>query len=192
MAGGLLAAPLAAEGQQAKKVWRIGYLTGGSAEREKSWLASFRQGLRELGYVERESIVIEQRYAEGRTERLPELTKELIQLKVDVLVAAGDSAALAAKKATSSVPVVFVTVADPVGLGIVVSLARPGGNVTGLSDLHADIVTKRLELLKEIVPSASRRPLESRQPCARPPIERRPGRGPCAGPDRPRPGGQRT
>jgi len=156
MAGGLLAAPLAAEGQQAKKVWRIGYLTGGSAEREKSWLASFRQGLRELGYVERESIVIEQRYAEGRTERLPELTKELIQLKVDVLVAAGDSAALAAKKATSSVPVVFVTVADPVGLGIVVSLARPGGNVTGLSDLHADIVTKRLELLKEIVPSASR------------------------------------
>ena len=74
MAGGLLAAPLAAEGQQAKKVWRIGYLTGGSAEREKSWLVSFRQGLRELGYVERESIVIEQRYAEGRTERLPELT----------------------------------------------------------------------------------------------------------------------
>jgi ABC-type uncharacterized transport system substrate-binding protein len=106
--------------------------------------------------VEGESIVIEQRYAEGRTERLPELAQELIGLQVDALVAAGDAAALAAKKATSSVPVVFVTVADPVGLGIVVSLARPGGNVTGLSDLHADLVAKRLELLKEIVPSASR------------------------------------
>jgi len=156
LAGGLLAAPLAAEAQQGKRVWRIGDLTLGSAEREKSWLASFRQGLRELGYVEGESIVIEQLYAEGRAERLPELTKELIHLKLDVLVAGGDAAALAAKQATSSVPVVFVTVADPVRLGIVVSLARPGGNVTGLSDLHADIVTKRLELLKEIVPSASR------------------------------------
>jgi len=156
LAGGLLAAPLAAEAQQGKRVWRIGYLTLGSAEREKSWLASFRQGLRELGYVEGENIVIEQLYAEGRAERLPELTKELIHLKLDVLVAGGDAAALAAKQATSSVPVVFVTVADPVRLGIVVSLARPGGNVTGLSDLHADIVTKRLELLKEIVPSASR------------------------------------
>ena len=156
LAGGLLAAPLAAEAQQGKRVWRIGYLTLGSAEREKSWLASFRQGLRELGYVEGGNIVIEQLYAEGRAERLPELTKELIHLKLDVLVAGGDAAALAAKQATSSVPVVFVTVADPVRLGIVVSLARPGGNVTGLSDLHADIVTKRLELLKEIVPSASR------------------------------------
>ena len=126
LAGGLLAAPLSAEAQQAKRVWRIGYLTLGSAEREKSWLASFRQGLRELGYVEGESIVIEQLYAEGRAERLPELTKELIHLKLDVLVAGGDAAALAAKQATSSVPVVFVTVADPVRLGIVVSLARPG------------------------------------------------------------------
>ncbi len=89
LAGGLLAAPLAAEAQQGKRVWRIGDLTLGSAEREKSWLASFRQGLRELGYVEGESIVIEQLYAEGRAERLPELTKELIHLKLDVLVAWG-------------------------------------------------------------------------------------------------------
>ncbi len=152
----LLAAPLAAEAQPARKVPRIGYLAAGSVEIEKSWLAAFQQGLRDLGYVEGETIVIEQRYAAGRFERLPELAAELVRLKVDVLLVGGEAATLAAKKATSAIPIVIVTVADPVGIGLVASLAHPGGNVTGLSDLHADLVPKRLQLLKEVVPSASR------------------------------------
>jgi putative ABC transport system substrate-binding protein len=152
----LLAGPLTAEAQQARKVPRIGYLTGSSVEIEKSWLAAFQQGLRELGYVEGKSIVIEQRYGAGRSERLPELAAELVRLEVDVLVVGGEAATLAAKKATSAIPIVMVSVADPVGIGLVASLAHPGGNVTGLSDLHADLVPKRLQLLKEVVPSASR------------------------------------
>jgi len=152
----LLAVPLAAEAQPARKVPRIGYLAAGSVEIEKSWLAAFQQGLRDLGYVEGETIVIEQRYAAGRFERLPELAAELVRRKVDVLLVGGDAAALAAKKATSAIPIVIVTVADPVAIGLVASLAHPGGNVTGQSDLHADLVPKRLQLLKEVVPSASR------------------------------------
>jgi putative ABC transport system substrate-binding protein len=152
----LFAAPLATAGQQARKVWRIGYLTAASAEIEKSRLAGFQQGLRELGYVEGESIVLEQRYGAGRSARLLELAAELVRLKVDVLVVGGDVAALAAKKTTSAIPIVMITIADPVGIGLVASLARPGGNVTGLSDLHADLVPKRLQLLRDVVPSASR------------------------------------
>ena len=152
----LLAVPLAAEAQPARKVPRIGYLATGSVGIERSWLAAFQQGLRDLGYVEGETIVIEQRYAAGRFERLPELAAELVRRKVDVLLVGGDAAALAAKKATSAIPIVIVTVADPVAIGLVASLAHPGGNVTGQSDLHADLVPKRLQLLKEVVPSASR------------------------------------
>ncbi len=152
---GLLLAPLAAAAQQARKVPRIGYLADSSVESEKRNLAAFQQGLRELGYVEGEHIVIEQRLTAGRSERLPELAAELVRLKVDVLVAGGGPAAFAAKKATSTIPIV-VHAADPVGTGLVARLAHPGGNVTGLSDLHSDLVPKRLELLKELVPMASR------------------------------------
>jgi putative ABC transport system substrate-binding protein len=145
-----------AQAQQPKKVPRIGYLSYGSVEIEKSSLAALQQGLRELGYVEGKNIVIEGRYAEGRSERFPELLAELIGLKVDVLVVAGDPAAHAAKKATSTIPIVIVTSPDPVGTGLIASLAHPGGNVTGLSDFHGGVVTKRFELLKDVVPSASR------------------------------------
>jgi putative tryptophan/tyrosine transport system substrate-binding protein len=154
VAGGLAVAPAAASAQPAKKVARIGYLTGGSVELEKGWIASFRQGLRELGWVEGENVVLELRGSAGRVDRLSGLVEGLIRSKVDVLVTGGDAATLAAKNVTSSVPVVMVPVADPVGIGLVPSLGRPGGNITGLADLHADLVAKRLEILKDLVPSA--------------------------------------
>jgi len=144
-----------AEAQQAKKLPRIGYLSGASAERDQSLVAAFQQGLQELGYLAGKNILIEQRYAGGQSERPPELAAELVRLKVDVLVAIGILAAHAAKKATSTIPIIM-NVADPVGSGLVASLARPGGNVTGVTDFHAGMVTKRLELLKEVVPVASR------------------------------------
>ena len=155
VAGGLFVASAAASAQPAKKGARIGYLTGGSIELEKSWIASLQRGLRELGYVEGENVVLELRGAAGRADRLSGLAQGLIRSKVDVLVTAGDAATLATKEATRTVPVVMVTVADPVGIGLVASLGHPGGNVTGLSDLHADLVAKRLEVLKDLVPSAS-------------------------------------
>ena len=138
----LFALCVSAEAQQPKKVPRIGYLSYGSVEIEKSSLAALQQGLQELGYVEGKNIVIEGRYAEGRSERFPELLAELIGLKVDVLVVAGDPAAHAAMKATSTIPIVIVTSPDPVGTGLIASLAHPGGNVTGLSDFHGGVVTK--------------------------------------------------
>lgn len=143
-----------AAAQQPKKVPRIGYLAITSPG---SYDEAFRQGLRELGYVEGGSIVIEYRYAEGKIERLFDLAVELVRLKVDVLVAAGGApAALAAKRATTTVPIVIASVADPVALGLVASLAQPGGNVTGLSLLGPDTAGKRLEILKEVVPALSR------------------------------------
>jgi ABC-type uncharacterized transport system substrate-binding protein len=151
---GAVSAPRLAEAQQAGKVWRIGYLSLTSAEGDKSWVTAFGQGLRELGYMEGKNIVVEQRHAARQPARLPDLAAELVRLKVDVLVVFG--AYLAAKKVASTTPVVFIAAPDPVGDGLVVSLARPGGNITGLSDSHADLVPKRLELLKEVVPSASR------------------------------------
>ncbi len=154
---GLLAAPLPAEAQQRRKVPRIGYLSRDSAEGHKSLLAAFQQGLRELGYVEGQNITFEYRYAERKPKRLTELAAELVRLKVDIIISgAGSSGVRAARKATSTIPIVFTFSADPVGIGLVASLARPGGNITGLSDYHGDLVTKRLELLKEIVPSATR------------------------------------
>jgi putative ABC transport system substrate-binding protein len=144
-----------ADAQQPTKISRIGYLGGGSAELEKVWLDAFLQGLRELGYLEGKNIIVERRYASGQYDQLPELAAELVRLKIDVILAASTPVAHGAKRATQVIPIVMV-VADPVGTGLVSSLAHPGGNLTGLSDFHADLITKRLELLKDIVPSISR------------------------------------
>ena len=150
------AAPLAAEAQQAAKVARIGYLSPNLAA-SPHLRDAFLQGLRDLGYVEGRNVVIEYRDAEGKLERLPTLAAELVALKVDVLFAGGGSrAAVAAKQATRTVPIVFTGVGDPVESGLVTSLARPGGNVTGLSSLGPELVGKRLELLKQAVPGVSR------------------------------------
>jgi len=152
------AVPVTAEAQASGRVWRVGYLFLGAGELEqyKGWVAALRAGLRELGYVEGQNLVIEERYAAGHVERLPALAAELIGLKVDVLVTAPAGTALAARKLTSTIPIVFIAEPDPVGTGLVASLARPGANVTGLADAHADLIPKRLELLAQLVPSASR------------------------------------
>jgi len=143
--------------QQAKKVYRIGYLTTRSDASENHRFAAFQEGLQELGYLEGKNIVIEvRRAAPGQRERLGDLAAELVRLKVDVIVVSSGSLVRVAKEATTTIPIVFTVHADPVADGAVASLARPGGNVTGLSDLHSVLVTKRLELLKEVVPSASR------------------------------------
>ena len=147
--------PVAAEAQQAAKIARIGYLARNLAASPHLHEA-FRQGLRDLGYVEGRNVVIEYRDAEGKLERLPALAAELVALKVDVIVAASTLAALAAKQATRTLPIVFAAAADPVASGLVTSLARPGGNVTGLSNLAPELVGKRLELLKQAVPGVSR------------------------------------
>jgi putative tryptophan/tyrosine transport system substrate-binding protein len=145
-----------AEAQPSKKVYRIGYLSAASAEADKNRFSAFLRGMQELGYIEGKNIVIEQRYAAGQFEKIPELPGELLRLKVEVMVVYGETAIVAAKNATSTIPIVMTVHPDPVGEGLVSSLARPGGNVTGLSDLHTVLVTKRLEILKEVVPSASR------------------------------------
>jgi putative ABC transport system substrate-binding protein len=150
-----LAAPLAAEAQQATTVARIGYLLSNPAANPHLHEA-FRQGLRDLGYVEGRNLVIEYRSAEGKLERLPALAAELVALKVDVIVAPGTPAALAAKQATRTLPIVFAAVGDPVTSGLVTRLARPGGNVTGLSVLLPELVGKCLERLKQAVPGVSR------------------------------------
>ena len=152
--GGLFS-PSAAESQQAAKVARIGWLAGNRAASPHLHEA-FRQGLRDLGYVEGRNLVIEYRDAEGKIERLPALGAELVALKVDVIVAAGTPAALAAKQATRTVPIVLAAVFDPVTSGLVTSLARPGGNVTGTSTLAPELVGKCLEHLKQVVPGVSR------------------------------------
>ncbi len=147
--------PLAAGAQTPSKIPRVGYIVGTSSAASGHTVGAFRQGLRELGYVEGQTIALEVRWAEGRNERIPELVAELVGLKMDVLVVASSQAALAAKKATGTIPIVMVG-ADPVGLGVVASLARPGGNVTGLSIFNEEIIGKRLELLKELVPGLTR------------------------------------
>src|SRR6266511_4339729 len=152
----LLAAPLAASAQQAAKVARIGYLSGASLTASPHLPEAFRQGLRDLGYVEGRNVVIEYRDAEGRPERFAALAAELVALKVDVIVAPNTPAALAAKQATRTLPIVFAVAADPVMSGLVTSLARPGADVTGLSILAPELVGKRLELLKQAVPEVSR------------------------------------
>jgi putative ABC transport system substrate-binding protein len=153
--GGLLAAPLAAGAQQARKAHRIGFLGNSTAILEANLVGPFRDGLRELGYVEGRDLVIEYRWAEGQYERFPGLIAELIALKVDVLVTAGTPAALAVRRATTAIPLVMIAVGDPVGSGLVKSLARPGGSLTGLVSIAPDLEGKRLELLTEVVPRLS-------------------------------------
>ncbi len=144
-------------GQQAAKVRRIGFLAVGSREGRAFLIKGFLQGLRERGYVEGQNIVIEYRFSEDRDDRLPELAAELVHLKVEIIVASGTPASFAAKQATSSIPLVMGGVAaDPVETGLVASLARPGGNVTGMSMMTSQLSGKRLELFKEIVPGLSR------------------------------------
>jgi len=153
----LLAAPLAAEGQQFAKIPRIGFLSPHSAsDVGVSRLGAFRQGLRELGYVEGQTIAIESRWAEGKYDRLPGLATELVGLKVDVIVTYAPPAIQAAKQATATIPIVMAGIVDPVATGFVASLARPGGNITGLSLMAPDLVGKQLEMLKGIVPKVSR------------------------------------
>ena len=148
----LLAVPRAAAAPPTGKVWRIGYLEAGSG----SISEAFRQGLRDLGYVEGQNIVIEYRVADTQRDRLPALAAELVRLQVDIIVTGGENAARAAQHATRTIPIVLAAGSDPVELGLVASLARPGGNLTGLSRMNAGLDGKRLELLKEAVPTASR------------------------------------
>ena len=152
----LLAPCSAAKAQQPGKVFRIGYLGGASTSAVSDRIEAFRQGLRELGYIEGENLVIEWRPAEGKFDRLPALAAELVRLKVDVIVTGGPASTGAAKEATSTIPIVMAQDNDPVANGFVASLARPGGNITGLATLSPEIGGKRLELLKEIVPKLSR------------------------------------
>jgi putative ABC transport system substrate-binding protein len=151
-----IAAPLAVNAQKPEKLWRIGVLERTSMTANAANLDGFRQGLRELGYVEGKSFVIEYRSADGRDERFPGLAAELVQLKVDLILTRGTPAALAAKKATQTIPVVMTGTGDPVGQNLVASLPRPGGNVTGLSAVVTEIYAKRVELLRELVPGAGR------------------------------------
>lgn len=148
----LVAVPLASDAQSQTKVVRIGALTVGVA-RATPPVEAFMQALRALGYVEGQNMVMEFRYAEGRIDRLPVLAAELVQLKVDVIVTEGNAAALAAKHATQTIPIVMAVAADPVKAGVVASLARPGGNVTGLTLIVPELSAKRLDLLKEAVPA---------------------------------------
>jgi putative ABC transport system substrate-binding protein len=156
--GSLLLAPLAAAAQQASgKIPLIGLLDYSTPDAARlDWWKAFRQGLRELGYVEGQSIRFEARWAQGRPDRLPGLAAELVRLRVDVIVTGGGEAARAAKQATATVPIVMATGSDPVKLGIVESLARPGGNVTGVSSISSQLMAKRVELLREFLPKISR------------------------------------
>jgi putative ABC transport system substrate-binding protein len=155
LCGGLLATPLGGRAQQVGKVPRVGYLFYGSPGR---WgeIDAFRQGLRELGYIEGQNIAVEYRFANGQIKRYPALAAELVRVNVDVIVAPATPQALAAKQATSSIPIVFVLVADAVGAGLISNFARPGGNITGLTSSSAELGGKRLDLLKQMVPKASR------------------------------------
>ena len=152
----LLSTSLNAVAQQPGKVPRVGFLTAFSPSDYPLWRKAFRQGLQDLGYTEGQNIVVEYRYANGRPERLPSLAAELVRLRVDIVAAETTPANLAMKQATTTIPIVMTLVADPVGSGLVPSLARPGGNITGLSLQLPDIVPKRLQLLREVVPMVSR------------------------------------
>src|SRR5262249_10678882 len=144
-----------AQAQQPTKMARIGYLSPGDPIGRGYRIEAFRQGLRELGYIERKSIIIEYRFAQARPERLPELARELVAIKVDIIFAGGMPATEAAKNATQTIPIVTSS-SDPVGSGFVAGLPRPGGNITGLTNLSSELVGKRLELLKEVIPQLSR------------------------------------
>src|SRR5215470_3216880 len=154
LGGAATAWPFTARAQH--KIPTIGFLGSLSQSAQSTWTAAFVQRMREHGWIEDRTVVIEYRWAEGRGERFAEIATEFVRLKVDVIVTAGTDAVVAAKKATSVIPIVFGTAGDPVANGLVASLARPGGNVTGLSNQSADIAGKRIELLREVVPSLRR------------------------------------
>jgi putative ABC transport system substrate-binding protein len=155
LAGSAAAWPLAARAQQAAKLPTIGFLGTSTPSSWGQWTAAFTQRLRELGWIEGRTVAIEVRWAEGRSERFTEIAAEFVRLKVDIIVT-GATAVQAAKQATSVIPIVFAVESDPVGSGLVASLARPGGNVTGLSQQAADLAGKRIELLREVLPGLRR------------------------------------
>ena len=148
--------PLAARAQQPGKLPTIGFLGANAASAQTQWTTAFVQRLRELGWIEGRTVSIEYRWAEGRSERYTEIAAEFVRLKVDIIATAGNEAAIAAKRVTSVIPIVFAVAGDPVGTGLVASLARPGGNVTGFSNQQTDLAGKRLELLREVVPGLRR------------------------------------
>ena len=150
--GGVAVWPLAAHAQQSANLPTIGFLGATTPSPETPWTAAFVQRLRELGWIEGRNIAIEYRWAEGRDERFAEIAAEFIRLKVDVILTYATPSSIAAKKATAVIPIVFAAAGDPVGTGLVVSLARPGGNVTGLSIQQTDLASKRLEMLREVLP----------------------------------------
>jgi putative ABC transport system substrate-binding protein len=151
-----IAWPLTARAQQTAKLPTIGYLGALSLSAQTKWTAAFVQRMREHGWIEGRSVVIEYRWAEGRSERFAEIATEFVRLKIDVIVTVSTAAVIATKQATSVIPIVFASAGDPVGTGLVASLAQPGGNVTGLSNQSADIASKRLELLRDVVPNLHR------------------------------------
>jgi putative ABC transport system substrate-binding protein len=155
--GGVAASwPLAARAQQPGKLPTIGFLGATAPTAQMQWTAAFVQRLRELGWIEGRNVAIDYRWAEGRAERFTEIAAEFVRLKVDVIFTYSTPAVLAAKQATSAIPIVFATASDPVGFGLVANLARPGGNVTGLSNQTGDLAAKRVELLREVVPRLGR------------------------------------
>ena len=156
LGAGVAMAPLECVAQHAAKVFRIGHLSGSGEVASRPFIEAFRDGMRSLGYVEDKNYVLEQRYAEGKVDRLSALAQELLHRNPDVLLASTTPGNLAAKSATSTIPIVMVLVADPVGAGIVKSLAKPGGNITGVTNIVAELAGKRLELIKEMVPTATR------------------------------------
>src|SRR5229473_821547 len=161
LGGAVFAWPFAARAQQSGKVYRIAYFSAGTSDPVAApdagvMLKALHESLHELGWIEGKNFVFEYRYAENRLDRLPELAAELVHLKVDVIVGVGTLAPLAAKRATTTIPIVMAAAGDPLGSGLVASLARPGGNVTGMSLMAPDLGAKRLELLKEVLPRLSR------------------------------------
>src|SRR6516225_5906165 len=156
IAGSAIGWPLAARAQQAEKSPTTGFLGPLTQSAMVSWTSAFAQRLHELGWIEGRTIEIEYRWADGRSERLADIAAELVRLKVAIIVTGGTAATTAAQQATSVIPIVFGTAGDPVGLGLVASLSRPGGNITGMSNQSADLPGKRLELLRGLVPNLQR------------------------------------
>ena len=174
----LFALCFSADAQQPGKILRIGFLDPSTASGSAVLVEAFRQELSKLGWIEGKNITIEYRFAEQKNERLPELAADLVRLKVDLIVATGRPSALAAKNATTTIPIVMTNAGDPVGAGLVASLARPGGNVTGFSSLSSELNTKRLEILKDAVPKLARVGLlRQRQATSTTPTERAQGCG---------------
>jgi putative ABC transport system substrate-binding protein len=153
---GAFVAPFAAEAQQAARMWRIGYLALGAQPPDALPPAALREGLHALGYIEGKNITFISRWAEAKRDRMPRLAEEIVRSNVDLIVTLGSPPSEAAKAATSTVPIVMAAAGDAVSIGLVTSLARPGGNLTGITDIAADLSAKRLELLKEAIPTASR------------------------------------